>query len=181
MSEAVKNEEKVVVKKFRKPSKKKVCAFCVAGEKTIDYKDIAKIRKYVTEKGKIEAKLIKNEKTKIVNVDEVNGVSAVSLYSPLRVYEDCSLLKVKILTGRTHQIRVHLKHINHPLVGDQKYGNRNSDLLAKKYGMHGYFLHAKKLCFHNLTGSLSYLNGKEFIAPLFDWENKLINKLNGGY
>lgn len=51
MSE-VKTEEKVV-KKYRKPSKKKVCAFCVAGEKTIDYKDIAKIRKYVTEKGKI--------------------------------------------------------------------------------------------------------------------------------
>lgn len=53
MSEAVKTEEKVVVKKFRKPSKKKVCAFCVAGEKTIDYKDVAKIRKYITEKGKI--------------------------------------------------------------------------------------------------------------------------------
>ena len=49
----VKTEEKVVVKKFRKPSKKKVCAFCVAGEKTIDYKDVAKIRKYITEKGKI--------------------------------------------------------------------------------------------------------------------------------
>ena len=134
----------------------------------------------VTEKGKIEAKLIKNEKTKIVNVDEVNGLSATSLYTPIRVFSDVTLLKVKILTGRTHQIRVHLKHINHPLVGDQKYGNKNSDLLAKKYGMHGYFLHAKKLCFHNLTGSLSYLNGKEFIAPLFDWENKLINKLNGG-
>ncbi len=53
MAETVKNEEKVVVKKFRKPSKKKVCAFCVAGEKTIDYKDVAKIRKYITEKGKI--------------------------------------------------------------------------------------------------------------------------------
>jgi len=53
MSEvAVKSEEKVV-KKFRKPAKKKVCAFCVAGEKTIDYKDVAKIRKYITEKGKI--------------------------------------------------------------------------------------------------------------------------------
>ena len=49
----VKTEEKVVVKKFRKPSKKKVCAFCVAGEKTIDYKDVDKIRKYITEKGKI--------------------------------------------------------------------------------------------------------------------------------
>ena len=42
-----------VVKKFRKPAKKKVCAFCVAGEKDIDYKDVAKIKKYVTEKGKI--------------------------------------------------------------------------------------------------------------------------------
>ena len=53
MREAVKSEEKVVVKKFRKPAKKKVCAFCVAGEKEIDYKDVAKIRKYITEKGKI--------------------------------------------------------------------------------------------------------------------------------
>ena len=53
MSEAVKSEEKVVVKKFRKPAKKKVCAFCVAVEKEIDYKDVAKIRKYITEKGKI--------------------------------------------------------------------------------------------------------------------------------
>ena len=51
MSE-VKVEEKSV-KKFRKPSKKKVCAFCVAGEKEIDYKDVAKLRKFITEKGKI--------------------------------------------------------------------------------------------------------------------------------
>lgn len=134
----------------------------------------------VTEKGKIEAKLIKNEKTKIVNVDETNGLKALTLYTPIKVYEDVSLLSVKILTGRTHQIRVHLKHINHPLVGDQKYGNKNSDLLAKKYHMNGYFLHAKKLCFHNLENELSYLNDKEFVAPLFDWEVKLINKLNKG-
>ena len=53
MAENVKSEEKVIVKKFKKPSKKKVCAFCVAGEKTIDFKDVAKIKKYITEKGKI--------------------------------------------------------------------------------------------------------------------------------
>ena len=134
----------------------------------------------ITEKGKIESKLIKNEKTKIVNVDEVNGLTAKTLYKPVKVYEDVTLLNVKILTGRTHQIRVHLKHINHPLVGDQKYGNRNSDLLAKKYHMNGYFLHAKKLCFNNLENDLAYLNGKEFVAPLFDCEVKLINKLNKG-
>lgn len=54
--EAVKTEEKAAApapKKFRKPAKKKVCAFCVAGEKEIDYKEVAKIRKYVTERGKI--------------------------------------------------------------------------------------------------------------------------------
>ena len=61
MSEVTKTEEKQVApapastsaKKYRKPAKKKVCAFCVAGEKTIDYKDVAKIKKYITEHGKI--------------------------------------------------------------------------------------------------------------------------------
>ena len=62
MSEEIKEvavkEEKTQVaampsKKFRKPAKKKVCAFCVAGEKEIDYKDVAKIKKYITERGKI--------------------------------------------------------------------------------------------------------------------------------
>ncbi len=130
--------------------------------------------------GKIEAKLIKNEKSKIVNVDEVNGLTAITLYEPIKVFEDATLLKVKILTGRTHQIRVHLKYIQHPLVGDQKYGNRNSDILGKKYGLDHYFLHAKKICFHNLEGSLSYLNHQVFSAPLFDWEIKLLNQLNGG-
>ena len=52
MSEQVKIEEKPA-KKFRKPSKKKVCAFCVEKKKNIDYKDVAKIKKYITEKGKI--------------------------------------------------------------------------------------------------------------------------------
>ena len=131
----------------------------------------------VKESGKVTAKLIKNETTKIVNVNETNGVDAITLYSPIKAYNDVTHLRVNILTGRTHQIRVHMKHINHPLVGDQKYGNKNSDILARKYNMKGNFLHAKRLCFHNLNGSLTYLNDKEFIAPLFDWEIKLINRL----
>ncbi len=134
----------------------------------------------INSKGCINAKLKKNEKTKIVNVDEKNGLEATTLYEPIKVYQDVTLLKIQILTGRTHQIRVHMKYIGNPLVGDQKYGNANSDLLAKKYGLNNYFLHAKKICFKNLHGVLSYLNNKEFVAPLFEWEQKLINKLNGG-
>lgn len=51
----VQNEEKVVEKVFKKkrPSRRKVCAFCVEKSAGIDYKDVAKLRKYVTEKGKI--------------------------------------------------------------------------------------------------------------------------------
>lgn len=134
----------------------------------------------VLEKGKVEAKLIKNEKTKIVDVDEANGLNALSYYEPIHVYNDVSLVKVKIMTGRTHQIRVHMKYINHPLVGDGKYGNHNSDLLAKKYNMNTYYLHAKRLCFHNFENKLAYLNGKEFIAPLFENEIQLIDKINQG-
>ena len=46
-------EEKVAPKKFKKTSRKKVCTFCVDKIETIDYKDVAKLRKYITEKGKI--------------------------------------------------------------------------------------------------------------------------------
>jgi len=108
------------------------------------------------------------------------GKEAITEFKVLKAYNGFTYIELNIKTGRTHQIRVHMKHINHPLVGDQKYGNKNSDVLAKKYGLNGYFLHAKKLCFHNLSGSLKYLNNKEFIAPLFKWEVQLINKLNGG-
>ena len=46
-------EEKVTAKKFKKPAKKKVCSFCVDHAKEIDYKDVAKLKRYITEKGKI--------------------------------------------------------------------------------------------------------------------------------
>lgn len=46
-------DEKVPAKKFKKPAKKKVCSFCVDHAKEIDYKDVAKLKRYITEKGKI--------------------------------------------------------------------------------------------------------------------------------
>ncbi len=132
----------------------------------------------VLKQGVVDVPLIKDEKRKIVNVDKDNGLSATSIYEPLEVFEDVSLLKVSILTGRTHQIRVHMNYINHPLVGDKKYGNKQSDILAKKYKMSNYFLHARKICFKNLTGNLSYLNNKEFIAPYFKWQENLLERIN---
>ncbi len=55
--------------------------------------------------------------------------------------DECTLLLVKLHTGRTHQIRVHLKAMGHPLVGDSLYGSQKSDI----EGLHRQFLHAKKI------------------------------------
>ena len=69
-------------------------------------------------------------------------------------YPGFSLLEVKIKTGRTHQIRVHLSAIGHPVVGDDVYGERSYKEFTKKFGeIHRYFLHASALRFdHPMTG-----------------------------
>jgi 23S rRNA pseudouridine1911/1915/1917 synthase len=63
-----------------------------------------------------------------------------------------SLVEVNILTGRTHQIRVHFSSIQHPLIGDTTYGNSNLNKTANLHGLKRQFLHASKLNFKNLDG-----------------------------
>jgi len=79
-------------------------------------------------------------------------------------------------TGRTHQIRVHLAAIGHPVVGDDVYGERRFAAFAKKYGKPGrYFLHAAELTFtHPRTGeSLS------FKSPLPEELGVLLERISG--
>jgi 23S rRNA pseudouridine1911/1915/1917 synthase len=70
------------------------------------------------------------------------------------VIRDFTLLEVQIKTGRTHQIRVHLSAIGHPVAGDDVYGEPRYSQFVKKYGKPGrYFLHAAELKFsHPKTG-----------------------------
>ncbi len=75
------------------------------------------------------------------------GREAVTIYKPIKTSEDFSYIEVRIKTGRTHQIRVHMSHIGHPIVGDRIYGKKsdNTDRLM---------LHAFKLSFyHPRSGS----------------------------
>lgn len=67
---------------------------------------------------------------------------AITKYKVLKTFDKYSLLEIKIETGRTHQIRVHLNYIGHPMVGEQIYGKRNNDL-----GVSSQMLHAQKLSF----------------------------------
>ena len=97
-----------------------------------------------------------------------NAKSAVTRYKMLQRYGQYTCLELKLETGRTHQIRVHLSFIGHPVVGDPKYGPARPHL-----GLTGQFLHAAALGFkHPRTGA--YL---EFEAPLPAELEAVIKKL----
>jgi len=85
----------------------------------------------------------------------------VTRYQVLRRSKRNTLLEVELLTGRTHQIRAHLAHIGHPLLGDGKYGDGRQN---REYGLTKQLLYAYKLRF-DFKGQehlLSYLDGREF-------------------
>lgn len=82
-----------------------------------------------------------------------SGRESVTKFEVAEEFENCTLLDVFPETGRTHQIRVHLRYINHPIIGDEKYGNRQSQELASRIGINRQFLHAKRIVFiHPVTG-----------------------------
>ena len=87
---------------------------------------------------------VKRSGEHMMQTDE-NGDRAISHFEPLEIFEHCSLMKVTIETGRTHQIRVHAKHCNHPVVGDVKYGDKSTNSFFKKLGLKRIFLHAQQL------------------------------------
>ena len=96
----------------------------------------------------------------------------------MKIYGDFSLVDVQILTGRTHQIRVHLASVNHPVVGDSKYGDFKVNKEFKDlYGFENQFLHAYKLKFKKLDGKLEYLSNKEFVSKLPSVEDSLLKKI----
>jgi 23S rRNA pseudouridine955/2504/2580 synthase len=81
------------------------------------------------------------------------GQSSETLFHRLARGEEFSLLEAELLTGRTHQIRVHLAHIGHPVLGDEKYGDFELNRALRKRGLKRMFLHALSLAFtHPATG-----------------------------
>jgi 23S rRNA pseudouridine955/2504/2580 synthase len=77
-----------------------------------------------------------------------SGKEAVSLFKPVQFFgKKASLVEVSLETGRTHQIRVHAAHVNHPLAGDDKYGDADFNERMKELGLTRMFLHAHQLSF----------------------------------
>ena len=130
------------------------------------------------DKDLIDAPLKKDEENNTVKVAK-NGKTAKTVYKLLKKYNDYSLLDVTLLTGRTHQIRVHMAYIKHPIVGDNKYGDFEANRIFKqKYAFSSQFLHAYKIGFGDLPMPLTNLSRKEFVAePREDIAN-ILTKLD---
>jgi 23S rRNA pseudouridine955/2504/2580 synthase len=83
-----------------------------------------------------------------VSVQE-GGMKALTKVKVVQKGRQFSLLEVRLLTGRTHQIRVHLAHAGHPVLGDDKYGDFDLNRSLAKQGVKRLFLHARKLAFEH--------------------------------
>lgn len=95
--------------------------------------------------GIVDAPITRKENSIIERCVSSDGQCARTHYEVLKEFQNYSLLECKLETGRTHQIRVHMSHINHPLLGDSLY-NKNDDvnLLINRQALHSYkmeFIH----------------------------------------
>jgi 23S rRNA pseudouridine1911/1915/1917 synthase len=117
--------------------------------------------------GTIDAPLGRDSKDRQSMTVVDNGKNAVTHFNVLERFQDFTLVECQLETGRTHQIRVHMKYIGYPLAGDPKYGPK------KTLELGGQALHAGLLGFdHPRTGE--YL---EFEAPIPDYFTELLNQL----
>ena len=117
--------------------------------------------------------LKKNSADNTVKVSDVKFSGAkeiITKYKTVKVKDGRSLLEVELVTGRTHQIRAHMSHIGHPLLGDGKYGVNRDD---KREGYKYQALYAYRLRFDfdkNTESELDYLRGREIkIDPRSIW------------
>lgn len=136
---------------------------------TIDREYIALVHGRFTENlGTIEAPIgrSKNDRKKMAVVAE--GRPSTSEYKVLERFSHYTLLKVRLLTGRTHQIRVHFSYIQHPVVGDPLYGPSKRHLGLDSQALHAHLLGFK----HPSSGE--YL---EFRSPLPDYLQRILTSL----
>ncbi|WP_425540200.1 RluA family pseudouridine synthase [Microaceticoccus formicicus] len=129
----------------------------------------------------IDKNLVKSETKNRMHTDESEGQEAKTLIRPIFTRNNYSLVEAELITGRTHQIRAHLASINHPIIGDRKYGRKDvNKKLFDDFGLDNQYLIAYKLVLDGLEDDMSYLNGKAFKLDSKYYNEKMERKIIGG-
>ncbi len=144
---------------------------------------------YVLVKGNVtETKTLygyhtKDEETNMVVIENHkpnhdDSTEVITKYEPVKTNGEYSLLKVTLITGKSHQIRAHLQSVGLYVVGDKKYGDAETNIFFRRnYGVPNQLLHAISLTIDGMKDNLTYLNGKTFDAPIPNKFNSVINML----
>ena len=118
----------------------------------------------------LDGYIIKDERRNQVSIvdREVIGSKYIhTVIKPKKCSKDFTLLEVEIITGKSHQIRLHLASIGHPIIGDPKYGEHLTNRKMKEnFALKNQFLHAYQVYFKEGLDQLNYLSGKRFVCPV---------------
>ena len=142
------------------------------------------VRGEVREKQRISGYLTKDEQTNQVRVTtrplSSQSQAIETEYEPVVGNQFATLLRVLLITGRSHQIRAHLASVGHPLIGDTKYGSEKVNrIYRERYGLSHQLLHSCRLELPVIEGKLSYLSGKVIEAPLPEQFTRILEEEMG--
>jgi len=130
---------------------------------------------WTPDSGQLISRISRDKKNRTKMAEGIAGKTAITHYSAEKYFyspktkEKITLLDLEIKTGRTHQIRVQLKNFGHPVLGDNVYKTKESELISKKHQIERQLLHAKSIGFKSPDGEVIKVSSdipKDFVALL---------------